>query len=82
MLLTTVGRKTGKRWTTPLIYLTDGDEFVVVAGGRGIVRPSWYYNLRDNPEVSIRVRRQVLSVRAGTVGSGEAGYTPHFEWTE
>ena len=68
MLLTTVGRKTGKRWTTPLIYLVDGDDFVVVAGGRGIVRPSWYYNLRDSPEVSIRVRRQTLGVRASTVG--------------
>ena len=68
LLLTTVGRKTGKRWTTPLIYLVDGDALVVVAGGRGIVRPSWYYNLRDDPEVSIRVRRQVMRVRATTVG--------------
>ena len=34
LLLTRVGRKTGKRWTTPLIYLVDGDAFVVVAGGR------------------------------------------------
>ena len=67
LLLTTVGRKTGKRWTTPLIYLADGGEFVVVAGGRGVVRPSWYYNLRDDPEVSIRVGRRVLGVRASTV---------------
>jgi F420H(2)-dependent quinone reductase len=70
LLLTTVGRKTGKRWTTPLIYLRDGDDFVVVAGGRGVVRPSWYYNIRDDPEVSIRVGRQVLSVHAGIVGPG------------
>jgi deazaflavin-dependent oxidoreductase (nitroreductase family) len=69
LLLTTVGRKTGKRWTTPLIYLADGDEFVVVAGGRGIVRPSWYYNLRDDPDVTIRVGRRSLRVRASTVGS-------------
>lgn len=69
LLLTTVGRKSGKHWTTPLIYLVDGDEFVVVAGGRGIVRPSWYYNLRDDPDVSIRVRRQTMRVHAGTVGS-------------
>jgi deazaflavin-dependent oxidoreductase (nitroreductase family) len=67
LLLTTVGRKTEKRWTTPLIYLADGAEFVVVAGGRGVVRPSWYYNLRDDPEVTIQVRRRVLRVRAGTV---------------
>src|SRR5262249_49269326 len=68
LLLTTTGRKSGKRWTTPLIYLTDGDEYVVVAGGRGVVRPAWYYNLRDDPDVSIRVRHEVLEVRAGTVG--------------
>jgi deazaflavin-dependent oxidoreductase (nitroreductase family) len=68
LLLTTVGRKTGKRWTTPLIYLADGGDFVVVAGGRGVVRPSWYYNLRDDPDVSIRVRSQVLAVRGSVVG--------------
>ena len=32
------------------------------------MRPSWYYNHRDDPEVRIRVRGQVMRVRATTVG--------------
>src|SRR5258708_34257358 len=37
LLLTTTGRKSGKQHTTPLVYLADGDGFVVVAsnGGQG-----------------------------------------------
>jgi len=68
LLLTTVGRKSGKRWTTPLIYLDDGGEYAVVAGGRGVVRPSWYYNIGTDPDVTIRVRERVLPVHAEVVG--------------
>ena len=37
LLLTTTGRKTGKQRTTPLMYLVDGERWVVVAsdGGAG-----------------------------------------------
>jgi F420H(2)-dependent quinone reductase len=56
LLLTTTGRKTGLRRTTPLLYIADGDTLVVVAS-RGGLRddPKWFLNLRDAPEVEVQV---------------------------
>jgi F420H(2)-dependent quinone reductase len=71
LLLTTVGRKSGKRRTTPVMYLPDGARYVVVAGGRGIVLPFWYINLRASGEASIQVGPQRRAVRAETVGPAE-----------
>ena len=46
LLLTTIGRKSGKERTIPLLYLTDDDGFVVVASGGGPYRdPPWVHNL-------------------------------------
>ncbi|NRQ38055.1 nitroreductase family deazaflavin-dependent oxidoreductase [Nonomuraea sp. NN258] len=55
LLLTTVGAKTGVRHTTPLGYLPDGGErIVVIASAGGSPRhPAWYHNLRANPEVTV-----------------------------
>lgn len=56
MLLTTIGRHSGKPRTTPLIYLRDGDKFIVVASKGGYpTHPSWYLNLSVNPEVEIQI---------------------------
>jgi deazaflavin-dependent oxidoreductase (nitroreductase family) len=56
MLLTTIGRKSGKRRTVPVLYLRDGEEVVVVASGVGGARqPVWYLNLEANPEVEIEI---------------------------
>ena len=46
LLLTTVGRKTGKQRTSPLTYFEDGDAIVLVAsyGGRPH-NPDWFENL-------------------------------------
>lgn len=46
LLLTTIGRRSGKERTIPLLYLTDDDGFVVVASGGGPYRePPWVHNL-------------------------------------
>ena len=71
LLLTTVGRKSGKRRTTPVLYLPDGERYVLVAGGRGVVLPFWYLNLRRNPQARIQVGDRRLDVRAETVGPQE-----------
>ena len=56
LLLTTVGRKSGARRTAPLLYLKDGDDYVIVASKGGMSHhPAWYLNLRDNPQVEIEV---------------------------
>jgi len=56
LLLTTTGRKTGKRRTTPLGYLeTDGRIVIIASFGGSDVHPAWYLNLAANPEVEARL---------------------------
>jgi deazaflavin-dependent oxidoreductase (nitroreductase family) len=67
LLLTTTGRKTAKRRTTPLGYIRDGNCFVVIASNAGLDRhPAWYFNLQQNPLVQIQVRERILNVKAQT----------------
>lgn len=65
LLLTTTGRKTGRRRTTPLLYVTDGENIVVVASNGGRPRhPQWWLNLEKNPEAEVQMRHQKRQVRA------------------
>jgi F420H(2)-dependent quinone reductase len=51
-----VGRKSGKRYTSPLIYGTDGDTVVVVASFGGARRdPTWWPNLKANPHTTVQI---------------------------
>jgi len=72
LLLTTTGRKSGKQRTTPLLYLADGDRYVVIASVGGAPKhPAWYLNLRDNPSATIEVGRRKLAVTATTASAEE-----------
>lgn len=68
LLLTTVGRKSGERRTAPVLYLADGDRFVVVASKGGFSKhPFWYRNLESNPNVEVEVggeRQKMTAKRA------------------
>lgn len=65
LLLTTTGRKTGKQRTTPLLYLRDGNDFVIVASKGGAPQdPVWWLNLKHNPEAQVRVGSTTMRVRA------------------
>ena len=57
LLLTTTGRKTGRKRTTPLLYIRDGNRLVIVAsnGGRRM-DPSWWLNLKRNPIAMVQVK--------------------------
>jgi deazaflavin-dependent oxidoreductase (nitroreductase family) len=56
VLLTTTGARTGRRRTTPLMYLPDGDRVLVFATKGGApTNPDWYHNLVANPDVTIEV---------------------------
>ena len=67
LLLTTTGRKTGKERTTPLGYIRDGGNYVIIASNAGLdYHPAWYYNLQNNPMAQIQVRDLVLNVKAQT----------------
>ena len=65
LLLTTTGRKTGRRHTIPLLYLEDGENFVVVASNGGAPRhPAWWSNLRADPEANVEIGGRELRARA------------------
>jgi deazaflavin-dependent oxidoreductase (nitroreductase family) len=65
LLLTTTGRRSGKHHTTPLVYLADGDDCVVVASNGGQARlPNWWLNIRKSKQASIEVGRKQLRVSA------------------
>ena len=68
LLLTTVGRKSGRERTLPLLYLETDSGYALVASYGGSDRhPAWYLNLRANSEVEIQVGGKRLQVRAQTV---------------
>ena len=65
LLLTTTGRRSGKEFTTPLIYGRDGDSYLVVASRGGApTHPQWYLNLVQNPEVGVQVLGERFRARA------------------
>ncbi|HEX2131392.1 MAG TPA: nitroreductase/quinone reductase family protein [Actinophytocola sp.] len=55
ILLTTTGARTGARHTTPLGYLPDGTERIVVIGSAGGAprHPAWFHNLVADPKVTV-----------------------------
>lgn len=72
LLLSTTGRRTGQRRTTPLIFGRDGDDHVVVASKGGAPHhPAWYLNLTAHPEAEIQVRADHIPVVARTASDDE-----------
>ena len=71
--LTTVGRKTGKRRSTMLTSpVQDGDKLVLVASYGGDDRhPTWFLNLRDNPDVEVTMRGETRPMRARVASTEE-----------
>ena len=53
-LVESVGRKSGKRRTHPLLATKDGENIVVIASKGGVHKhPAWYHNLMANPETTV-----------------------------
>jgi deazaflavin-dependent oxidoreductase (nitroreductase family) len=64
LLLTTSGRKSGKQHTTALVYMPDGDNFVVVASNGGQAKlPNWWLNMRANKQAQVEIGRKQMRVR-------------------
>jgi deazaflavin-dependent oxidoreductase (nitroreductase family) len=65
LLLTTTGRRSGKRRTNPLLYLEAGSDLVVVASKGGApTHPAWFLNLASEPDAEVQLKRERRRVRA------------------
>jgi F420H(2)-dependent quinone reductase len=69
LLLDHVGAKSGTKRTTPLLYVPDGDEVVIVASKGGYPKhPAWLYNLKANPDTTVQIggERRAVHARVAT----------------
>ena len=72
LLLENVGRKSGVQRKTPLLYVEDGERYVVAASNAGDARePAWWLNLKARPEATVRIGRRVIPVKARVAEPGE-----------
>jgi F420H(2)-dependent quinone reductase len=72
LLLTTNGRKSGKRRTRPLAYVRDGERYVLCASNGGSPQhPGWYHNLAATGRAEIQVGAEQLAVSARTADPAE-----------
>ncbi|MFD4293079.1 nitroreductase family deazaflavin-dependent oxidoreductase [Rhodococcus sp. NPDC058505] len=95
LLLEHRGRTSGARYTTPLLYIEDGPDVVVVASQGGLPKhPQWYRNLCANPDARVQIGRQHRDVIAATADTGQrarlwpqlvdayADFDTYQSWTE
>ena len=95
LLLDHVGQKSGRTYTSPLLYLLDGPNVVVVASTGGMAKdPQWYRNLMAHPDTEVQIRGVVRRVRARSASPEEraalwprlvemyADYDSYQSWTD
>lgn len=72
LLLHTKGARTGRPRTNPLVYLPDGDRYVVFATKGGAPsHPDWFHNLVADPNVEIEVGTETIAARAVVITGPE-----------
>jgi len=65
LLLTTTGRRSGRPHATPLLYLPDGDDVVVVGSNWGRAQhPAWSSNLLAQPRATVEINGRQRTVLA------------------
>jgi deazaflavin-dependent oxidoreductase (nitroreductase family) len=65
LLLDTVGRKSGRDYTHPLIFRDYGDDYLIVASKGGAPKPpEWFLNLEAQPEVGVQIKGEKFQARA------------------
>ncbi|MDG7011420.1 MAG: nitroreductase family deazaflavin-dependent oxidoreductase [Nitrososphaerota archaeon] len=65
LLLHHRGARTGRQRVNPVMYLKDGDRYLIFATKGGHLRnPDWYHNLRAHPDVEIEVGDETIKVHA------------------
>ncbi len=88
LLLDHVGARTGRRRTTPLVYMPVGDDLLVVASKGGYpADPAWLQNLRAHPDTEVQIGSERIAVRAREAAPDERRrlwpqaivYNPHWD---
>jgi deazaflavin-dependent oxidoreductase (nitroreductase family) len=72
LLLTTTGRRSGRQRTNPLLYLHDGDAYIVVGSNWGRdAHPAWALNLVTNPDAVVTLGGRIIRARAAWAHGSE-----------
>jgi F420H(2)-dependent quinone reductase len=69
LLLDHVGAKSGTKRTSPLLYIEDGEDVVIVASKGGFPKhPAWFHNLKANPDTTVQIgpERRAVHARVAT----------------
>ena len=73
LLLEHTGRKSGRRYCTPILYVADGERFVLAASNGGDSRhPAWWLNLQAQPQAHVQSGRRRVAVVASCAEADEA----------
>lgn len=80
LLLTTTGRKSGKKRTVPLVGIPHGSGYILIASfGGSPTHPAWFLNIRENPSISIRIGSLVTSAEASIIDTSDSEYEEMWE---
>jgi deazaflavin-dependent oxidoreductase (nitroreductase family) len=80
LLLDHVGAKSGVKRTSPLSYIPDGDDVVLIAAKGGHPKhPAWLHNLKANPETIAQIRSEHRPVHARIATPEECGWPSSWE---
>ncbi|MER5704265.1 nitroreductase family deazaflavin-dependent oxidoreductase [Micromonospora sp. NPDC002296] len=72
LVITTTGRRSGLPRSNPLLYVPDGDAYVVIGSNWGQQhQPGWAMNLLANPEAEVDVKGRRVAVRAEAATGAE-----------
>jgi deazaflavin-dependent oxidoreductase (nitroreductase family) len=72
LILHTVGAKTGTPRENIMMYLPDGDRYLIFASKAGADdNPGWYWNLKANPDARIEVGDDAFDVHATELDRAE-----------
>jgi deazaflavin-dependent oxidoreductase (nitroreductase family) len=72
LLLDHTGARSGVKRTSPLVYVRDGEDYVLVASKGGFPKhPGWFHNLLAHPDTTVQVGSRRLSVHARVASATE-----------
>jgi deazaflavin-dependent oxidoreductase (nitroreductase family) len=72
ILVTHKGAKSGKEYTSPLVYTRDADNVVIIASKGGAPDdPQWFRNLVANPDVVVEIGTTKYAGRARVAKAAE-----------